>query len=171
MDVLGGHLGQLRHVAADELALGVELLRLVDRVEDAEIRLRIAAGACRPLPAAVVGGLVEVDQLACEVGLAQPPIEQQVLGKKTRRYHAQAVVHVAGGVELAHRGIHQWIPRAAFLPSSQPLGVLVSHQRLIFRPEGAVGGVREVVQDGEVEVAPDEFVKPSDFAFRRAVAG
>jgi hypothetical protein len=53
---------QLRAVAADELTVGIELFGLCDRIEDAEPRLRVAAGRCSPLPAAVVGGQIEVVQ-------------------------------------------------------------------------------------------------------------
>ena len=47
--------GELRQVFADELAFRVKLQALADRVEDAKVRLRVAAAARRPLPTAVVG--------------------------------------------------------------------------------------------------------------------
>jgi DNA-binding response OmpR family regulator len=58
--------GQLRQVAADELALRIELLALADRVEDAEVGLGVAAAGAGPLPAAVVGRQVEVVELLGE---------------------------------------------------------------------------------------------------------
>jgi hypothetical protein len=39
----------------DELAFRVKFFALADRIENAEIRLSIAAGAGRPLPATIVG--------------------------------------------------------------------------------------------------------------------
>src|SRR4051794_37753323 len=70
---------QLREIAPDELAVRVETMRLRDGVEDAEIRLRVAAGGRGPLPAAVVGGEVVIDQRFGEVALAPAPVDEQVL--------------------------------------------------------------------------------------------
>src|SRR5690349_15117154 len=41
---------QLRHEAADVRAVGIETLRLRDRIEDPEVRLRVASGRRGPLP-------------------------------------------------------------------------------------------------------------------------
>ncbi len=43
MDVFIGNLGQFRHIAADEFALGIEFFGLRDWVENPEIGLRVAA--------------------------------------------------------------------------------------------------------------------------------
>src|SRR5262245_12491403 len=64
---------QLRQIALDELALGIETFRLRHRVEDAEVGLRIATGGRGPLPSAVVGGQVVVVQVPREVALARAP--------------------------------------------------------------------------------------------------
>jgi CheY-like chemotaxis protein len=73
---------ELRQVAQDELALGVELAALRHRVEDAEPGLRVAAGRTGPLPAAVVGRQVVVVQLAGEVALAPAPVQPRSLLRK-----------------------------------------------------------------------------------------
>ena len=83
--LFGGEIRQLRQVLADEVAVGVELLGLCHRIEDAEVGLRVAAGRRGPLPAAVVGGEVVVVQLAREVSLAAAPVEPQVLGQEATR--------------------------------------------------------------------------------------
>lgn len=108
--------GQFRHVLADEFALTVEFLRLGYRVEDTEPRLGIAAGGGCPLPAAVVGGEVEVDEFLCEVSLPPASVHEQVFYQKAGGYHAQAIVHVPALVELSHRGIDQRIAGTAFAP-------------------------------------------------------
>ncbi|OIQ77798.1 hypothetical protein GALL_405120 [mine drainage metagenome] len=108
-----GQRGQFGQVAADEAAVGVELATLRDRIEDAEPRLRVAAGRRRPLPAAVVRRQLEVVELEREMALAQLPVEFQVLAQEACDDHAQPVVHVAGGVELTHRGVDQRVAGAA----------------------------------------------------------
>jgi hypothetical protein len=71
--------------------------------------------------------------------------------------HAQTVVHVAALVQLPHRGIHQRIPGAAFAPRLEVPRRILKRQRVEVAPEGLADHVREVVQDAEVELAPDEF--------------
>ena len=70
------------------VAFGVEGLALAQRVEDAEIRLRVAAAGGHPLPAAVVGCEIKVIEVAREVGLAPAPVQAQVLDQKTPGHHA-----------------------------------------------------------------------------------
>ena len=45
----------------------VKSFALAERIEDAKVGNRIGAGRCRPLPAAVVGGKIAVDQVLHEV--------------------------------------------------------------------------------------------------------
>ena len=112
----------LRHVAADEFARRIEALRLRHRVEDAEIRLRVAARRRRPLPAAVVRREIVVDQLVGEVALAPAPVDEQVLDEEGRRDHAQPVVHVARRVQLPHRGVDDRVARPPVAPRRERAG-------------------------------------------------
>ncbi len=160
VDVRVGHLRQLGQVAADERAAGVELLRLRDRIEDAEPGLRVAAGGGGPLPAAVVGGQVVVVQVLGEVALAPAPVDAQVLGQKAGHHHAQAVVHVAGLPQLAHGRVHQRVAGARLAPGLPELGRIVPLHAVIRGPERLRDDVRVVPQDHEVEVAPRQFGQP-----------
>lgn len=114
--------GQFRHPLTNELAIGIELLRLADRVENAEVRRRIGAGGGAPLPAAVVRRQVAIDQVAHEEALALAPVDQQVLGQEHGDDHAQAVVHPAGFQQLAHGRIDDRQAGAALLPGGQIFG-------------------------------------------------
>ena len=76
---------QLGNEAPHVSAPGIEALALRDRVEDAEVGLRVRAGGGRPLPAAIVRGRLAVDQALHEESLSPPPVEEQVLGEEARR--------------------------------------------------------------------------------------
>ncbi|KAF5293243.1 hypothetical protein FQR65_LT20133 [Abscondita terminalis] len=161
---------QLGHIALDEACVGVELPALRDRVEDAEPGLGVAARGGRPLPAAVVGGQVEVVELAREPGLAPAPVDPQVLDQEAGRHHAQAVVHIARGVELAHGGIDQRIAGAALAPGGEQrigLGAGIPLDGVVGGLEAGMHHVRMVGQDLQVEVAPDQFGQPGGRAFAR----
>lgn len=97
---------ELRNPAADIRAIGIELLALEGGIEDAEVRLGIDADGGSEAPAAVVGGEVAVDQVLHEEALAEPPVQQQVLGQERRRYHPAPVVHVPLRPQLSHRRVH-----------------------------------------------------------------
>ncbi len=160
VDELRRHPRELRHVLADELPAGIELLALRHRIEDPEVGLRVAAGRRRPLPAAVVRGEIEVVEVVGEVPLAAAPVDVQILHQERRRDHTQAVVHVTGLVELPHRRVDQRIPGAALAPRA-PLRLVVREgERVERRLEGVADDVREVVEDREVEIPPDEFGEP-----------
>ena len=163
VDSLRWQARQLRQVAADELALRVKALALRYRVEDAEPGLGVAAGGRRPLPAAVVGGQVEVDQVAGEVGLTPAPVQAQVLDQKACHHHPQTVVHVAGLVDLLHRRIDQRVAGAAIAPGGK-VGIGLRPLRpghgIEFGLEGMAHHARMVEQDLVVEVAPDQLGQP-----------
>ena len=98
----------------------VELLALRHRIEDAKPRLRIAAGRGGPLPAAVVGGEVVVVQVHRRNSAS--PRRQSMprsLVRKLADHHAQAVVHVAGLVDLRHRRVDQRVAGAALAPGGE----------------------------------------------------
>ncbi len=63
MNSLALHLCELRHPFPYIVTLLVELLALQQRVEDAEVRLRIHTRGGRETPAAVVGREVAVDEM------------------------------------------------------------------------------------------------------------
>ena len=115
------------------------------------------------MPAAVVGGEVEVIELVRKVTLAAPPIDAEVFGQERRYHHAQAVVHVASLVELTHRGIDQRIAGAALAPRGEQgigIGTGVPADRIPLGLERACHHVRVVVQDVKVEIAPDQLREP-----------
>ena len=101
-----GDVRELGHPAAHVGAVGVELLLLGHRVEQAlEVGRGVGARRGDPLPAAVVGADVAVDQVLHEVRLARAPVLAEVLGQERADDHARAVVHPAAGQQLAHRGV------------------------------------------------------------------
>ena len=168
MDRTVRQLGQLRQVAPDELALRIETFALRDRVEDAEVGLRIAAAGAGPLPATIVRCQLEVVEVFGEIGFAPAPIDPQVLAQEAGSHHAQPVVHVAGLVDLRHRRVDQRIPGAALAPRlEQAIGVfagvppdllvlgLEAVRHTVDRPH-----VRKVRQHLRVEIAPDQFAQP-----------
>ena len=79
VDKFVGDIRQFGHVAADELSIRVEALGLRYRIENAEIRLRVAAGRGCPLPAAIVGREVKIVELVGKIALAEPPVDAQIL--------------------------------------------------------------------------------------------
>jgi CheY-like chemotaxis protein len=163
VDQLVGQPGQLRKVAADESAGGIELLALAHRVEDAEPGLRIAAGRRRPLPAAVVGGEIVVVQVFGKVGLAATPVQAQVLDQETGHHHAKPVVHVAAAVDLVHGSVHQRIAGTALAPRGKQLVRMLAVLPLdavVVGLEGVAYHMGVVVKDLVVEVAPDQFAQP-----------
>lgn len=138
MDGFALNVPQLGDPLADVFAVGVVALALQQRVEDAEIGLGVDAGAGAEAPAAVVGGEVAVDEVLHEVPLAEAPVEEQVFGEETGRGHAGPVVHVAGVVELAHRGVDERVAGAAAAPSVERALVVFPFDIGVFGFEGLV---------------------------------
>src|SRR5690606_28359563 len=102
------------------------------------------------------------DEAGGEVGLASPPIDEEILGEEGGGDHAQAVVHPAGGVELAHRGVYDRVAGATFAPRLERLIVVLPLDPFGFLLEGpAAADAREADEDGLVELAPDEFLDPN----------
>lgn len=62
----------------DVAQVRVEFLGLQFRIEDSKVRSRIAAAADDPLPVAVIGGEIEVEESAREVRLAPAIINQKM---------------------------------------------------------------------------------------------
>lgn len=116
MDAFVRQFGKLRQIAPDELALTVKLLALTDRVEDPEIRLRVAAAGADPLPATVVGRQIKIIEVLGEIFLPPAPVNAEIFHQKAAHHHAQAVVHVAGLVDLGHGRIHQRVASASLAP-------------------------------------------------------
>ncbi len=160
VNVLGRKLRQLGHIAADEIAARIEFLALRHRVENAEVRLRIAAAARRPLPAAVVGRQIEIVEMIGKVALAPAPVDAQVFGQKTRNHHAQAVVHIAGLVDLAHGRVHQRIAGAALAPGGELRRVVAPLNAVVNRLESRIHHMRMVEQNLKIKVAPHQLGQP-----------
>ena len=70
MDECIRHLRQFRHMEADVSAVGIEAFRLSHRVENPKPGLRIAAGRCAPLPAAVIRRQIIIQQPSRKIALA-----------------------------------------------------------------------------------------------------
>ena len=142
--------------------VGIEPLALGDRVEDPEVRLGVGADRGGPLPAAQVRRRVAVDQVAHEMRLADPPIDEQVLRQEARDDHPGAVRHEPRGEELPHRGIHDRVARSTLAPrlgDVARIGQRASGPRhaAIARLEGLGRDTRRVPQDVRIEVPPGEF--------------
>ena len=131
--------------------------------------LRVGARAGHPLPVAIVLRELSVEQLGHEVRLAEPPVEQQVLGEKRPDDHARAVVHEARRAELAHARIHQRNSRAPLLPAAErAIVVPPAHAKRPHRLARDPGVRRQ--QLGE-EITPRELPRPDAHALaQRRVA-
>ena len=82
MYVFVGHGIQLRHIAANELALRVKFFGLRNWIEDAEIRLCITARRRCPLPATVIGRQIKIIQVQGEIRLSTLPRYAEILGQE-----------------------------------------------------------------------------------------
>ena len=131
MDTAAVEVCQLWQMAADELAVGIELLRPHHGVEGLPLNL-LAAQAGSQLPVAAVGSWLEIQQLAGKPASTILPAAAQHAAEKGSAETAQAVWQPAGVAQQAHGGIGQRVAGYALLPSS--------HQRLVGLPGGAVFG-------------------------------
>src|SRR5271165_5038763 len=94
--------GELWNPAAHISSAGIELLRLQDRIEDAEEGCRVGARARDPLPIHRIAGRIGVAERVPEPFLAAPPVDKQVLDEKRGRDKTDAIVHEASAPELPH---------------------------------------------------------------------
>ena len=149
---------EFRNPAFDVNAGGIVAGGLGPRVLDPEIRRGVRAGAGGPLPAAVVRGDLAIDEVLHEVGFAEFPVDVQILGEKHRGDHPDAVVHETGGQQLAHAGIDDGKSGAAVFPCLEERAGFVPRQAAPVGVEFLVEHVREMVEDGEIEFPPGEFL-------------
>ncbi len=169
VNVIIGHIAQLWHPAPDVRALRVMFLSLGDGVEDAKVGRGVGTGARRPLPAAVVGSGITVDEVLHEVLLAPLPVDEQVLGEERGDDHAGAVVHPAAFSQLAHGCIDGGIARAPGFPRLE-LGLIVApRDALVLLAEALFADARMMIEDHGVELAPDQLVEPGLRALAAAV--
>ena len=115
------------------------------------------------MPAPVVGREVKVIQMGGKIVLTPAPVNAEVLDQEARGHHAQAVVHVAGLVDLGHRGIDQRVAGASLAPGREQrlgLAAVFPGDRVVRGLVGAVRHMRKVRQNREIKVAPDQFAKP-----------
>jgi hypothetical protein len=120
----GRHGGQFRHPAADEVAVGVVVLALLDRVVDAD---RVdARGARLHLALAPVDAGLVVDEQACQPQPALAPRQPEVIAGHRHQHRPHAEVDPARGDQGPHAGIHERQPGAPLGPGRQPLGVGVA---------------------------------------------
>ena len=124
------------------------------------------------MPAAVVGRQIKVVELLGKVSLAPAPVDSQVFDQKARHHHAQPVVHIAAGVDLAHGGIDQRVAGAALAPCGEEcigFGTRVPFDHVISRLEAAFNDMRVVGQNLKVKVAPDQLAEPGGCAFTACI--
>ena len=150
MDVLVRQPRQLRHPLADISALWIVGFALRHGVEDAEIGRGIGARARDPLPARGVVGGVGIDQRVPEPGFAGPPVLQQVLDQEGGDDHPHAVMHPAGGPELAHAGIDERDAGLAALPAAE---------RVVVWPPGKGVEARIVVAGRKLRIVEEQVVR------------
>ena len=76
-------------------------------------------------------------------------------------------MHVAGLVDLGHGRIDQRVACPPFAPSGKqrlrPFTVF-PRDRIVFRFKSAAGHMREIRQNREVKIAPDQFTEPHSSA-------
>ena len=147
---------ELGDPAPDVVAVGIEAPTLEDRVEDPEVGLRVRARARGPLPAAVVGGDVAVHEVAHELGLAQAPVQQEVLGQERGRDHPRPVVHEPRRAQLAHRGVDDRVAGPALAPGLEGVRVVAPRQVGEGRLERLAEDARVVPQDVGIELPPGD---------------
>lgn len=161
MHISGGNIGQFSYPSTDKLPLWIKSLPLSGGVEDPEIGRCIGTCARRPLPAAVVGRQIPVNQPTHEVILPEPPVDVEILGEKACHYHPQPVVHPAGGVETAHRCIDDGVAGTALAPGGEGIRVPAPRQGCRLWFEGAIHGEgRDQHQQVAIELTPDELIEP-----------
>ena len=157
VDLVAGQCRELRHPAADVVAVGIELPALAGRVEDPEVRRRVRPRPCRPLPAVLVAGQVAVDQVVHEVSCAAGPDDVQILHEERRGDHPHPVVHPAFFQELAHPSIDEWKAGPTGGPRMEPaIGgstVVVVHTLHVWL-EGGPCARGCTVEHGGVELPP-----------------
>ena len=110
---------RLAELAVEYKHEGIVAFDLAGGIENAKVRGGIYPATCRPLPAAHVGSGLIVKQFTGKVTLSPAPIDEQVLGKKAGHHHPHPVMHIAGGIELAHTGIYEWITRFSVAPGGK----------------------------------------------------
>ncbi|GIW70371.1 MAG: hypothetical protein KatS3mg101_1118 [Patescibacteria group bacterium] len=147
------------HPSAHIGQVGVELFQLQFRIEYAEIGGGVGAAASAPLPASYVARQFVVEQVACKPGLSPAPVDEQVFGEKAGGDHADAVVHVACLLQLAHAGVHQRVAGCAIAPALEIPFVISPLDAVVGGFEGMIDRVGEMPQDHAVEFTPDEFVE------------
>lgn len=167
-----GEVGKFGQPFFDEGGLGIELFGLEERVEDAEVGLGVGSGGGGPLPASVIAGEVEVEEVIGEIALAFSPIDEEVFGEEHGGDHAEAVVHPAGGVEAAHGGVDEGEAGLALAPGLEVLFGAWPLDVVGIRFKGfSCSDIGEVGEEHVVEVAPDELGFPFDGAGGGAFAG
>ena len=129
MHIGSGNIGQFSYPGTNKLSLWIKTLPLSGGVEDPKIGGRIGPCARCPLPAAIVGRQITVNQLAHEIILPEPPVDMEILGQKTRHYHPQPVVHPAGGVEATHGRIDDGKAGAPLTPGGKGIRIPAPGQR------------------------------------------
>ena len=128
------------------------------RIEDPEIRCCITARSGCPLPSAVVGGQVEVQQFSGEVRSPQRQSISRSLHQKTGSDHSGAVVHVTSGIQFTHACIDDGKACLSCTPGFIPLLIILPLHSIIRRFETAGHHVRKVPEYHLVELPPNEFI-------------
>ncbi len=154
----GINLGQFRYPAFYVGSIGIIACGLGPWVLDAEIGGGIRAGACGPLPAAVVRRDFPIQEVLHEKRFAVAPIDVEVLGEEHGGDHADAVVHEAGGEQFADAGIDDGEAGEALFPCVPVSARFVPWESAPVGIEFLMKDIGKMVEDGEVEFPPSEFL-------------
>jgi hypothetical protein len=73
---------QGRHPPGNENPIRVVFLSLEDRIKDPEVGGSVGARPRAPLPSAIIGRRVAIDQIGHEPGFSRLPIDQQVFSER-----------------------------------------------------------------------------------------
>src|SRR3989338_2223154 len=82
-----------------------------------------------------------------------------MFGEKTGCNHANAIVHVSGGIQFTHARIYQRITRFSFTPQPEMLFVVFPLDAVVFGFKSLCNRLRKIENDHLIETAPDQFIE------------
>jgi len=163
MDRFSFEVLQLRNKVPDVVSVWISFLTLKQGVENSKVRRGVGAGRRDPLPPAIVGAEIAVDEVLHEVSLSQAPVQHQVLRQEHGCNHPRTVVHVPLRVTLPHSRVDDGISGFPVLPPLQDLAVhvlLPEYVCVLLLERSAHADARERSKDMCVEVTPSNLLDP-----------
>ena len=166
------HARQLGQPAPDVDALWIVFLALQHGVKDPEIRRGVGAGARRPLPAAIVGRRVAVEQMLHEpaprpsASRSADPCTRNEATIMRARLCIQPLWH-----QLAHGRVDDRIAGAPCAPRGEFVRLVAPADGAQVLAVALLQHRGHVVQDLLVELAPDQLVEPGSAPSRAFSSG